>query len=245
LTAALTERLYTRAEVERMLARTQDMDWTTSSRLGPVVLEYLAWKRLGAAPRTLDTYERRLAVLCYACPAATIKSLDVGDLMIALTRVPPRSQRVTIAAWNGMIEWAILHDRRTAKNPVKLLPRLRKHTPPAIRLFDDPERARLIAAAALGFDPPRDRVRAYLLLDGGFRKSECIQLRNRDVDPMRREVIVTGKGDKERVVPIATEDFWIAWLDHVASRTRRWRRRRARTIMCGSRCGSLELMAPV
>lgn len=217
MTAVLEERLYTRAEVERMLALTRDTDWITSTRLGPAVQEYLAWKRVGVAPRTLDTYERRLALLCRKCPAATIKTLDVGDLMLVMQFVPVRSQHAFLAAVNGFIEWAILFDRRSAKNPVKLLPRLKRYAPPPVRLFQDAERSRIIAAAQFGLDPARDRVRAYLLLDGGLRKGECRQLRNRDVDPMRREVMVVGKGDKERVVPIATEEFWIAWLDHMAT----------------------------
>lgn len=217
MSVALEERLYTRAEVQRMLADTRDHDWVTSSRLGPVVQEYLAWKRVGIAPRTLDTYERRLALLCRKCPAATVESLDVGDLMLVLQFVPVRSQHAFLAAVNGFVEWAILFDRRSAKNPLKLLPKLKRYTPPPIRLFDEVERSRIIAAAQLGLDPARDRVRAYLVHDGGLRKGECRGLRNRDVDAMRREVVVVGKGDKERVVPISTDEFWIAWLDHMAT----------------------------
>ena len=217
--------VFTRAQVEamlaaerrRMLAVTRDHAWVTASRLGHVVQEHLAWYGLSAAPRTLDARERRLAALCRSVPAATIQNLSPGDLMLALEQVPPRSRRVTLSHWNGFIEWAILFDKRAAKNPVKLLPRPRRYPAPAIRTFTETERARIIHAADLGLDPARDRIRAYLLLDGGFRKGECRRLRNRDIDPMRQEVIVTGKGSKERVVPLATPEFWTAWLDHQVS----------------------------
>lgn len=222
MSGVVAQRLYTEDDLEaelerRILALTRDTDWVTNSRLGPVAQEYLAWKRLAAAPRTIDTYERRLAVLCRAVPHATIESLDVTDVMLALQPIPVRSHAPTIAAWNGMVEWAILFDKRGAKNPINLLPKRKRYAPPAVRLFTEVERSRIIAAAELGLDPARDRVRAYLLLDGGFRKGECRELRNRDVDPMRREVIVTGKGSKERVVQIETEAFWIAWLDHMVT----------------------------
>lgn len=219
-TAELAERLYTREEVERMLAHTRDKLWIDDSRLGPVAQEHLAWYSISAAPRTLDSRERRLAVLCRKCPAATIESLDVGDLMLALEDVPPRSRRVTLSHWNGFIKWAILFDRRSAKNPVDLLPKPKKYAPPAVRLFNDAERARIYAAAARGgdgYDPARDLIRAYLMNDAGLRRGGCLSARNRDVDAMRREIVVVEKGEKERVVPIESADFWIAWLNHMAT----------------------------
>jgi site-specific recombinase XerC len=216
---ALADRLYTRAEVERMLAHTRDHDWIESSRLGPVVQEHLAWYSISAAPRTLDARERRLAQLCRKCPAATIQSLCVADLMLALEDVPPRSRRIAIVHWNGLIRWAIMFDRRTAKNPVDLLPKPKKYTPAQPRLFDDVERARIYAAAARGgdgYDPARDLVRAYLMNEAGLRRGGCLGARNRDVDAMRREIVVVEKGEKERVVPIESTDFWVAWLNHMA-----------------------------
>lgn len=216
----LIDRLYTREEVERMLALTRDRNWIESSRLGPVVQQHLAWYAISAAPRTVDARERRLAVLCRKCPSATIASLDVGDLMLALEDVPPRSRRVTLVHWNGLIKWAILFDRRSAKNPVELLPKPKKYAPPAVRTFTDVERSRILAAATRGgdgYDPARDLVRAYLMHDGGLRRGGCLSMRNRDVDAMRREVVVMEKGEKERIVPIPVDDFWIAWLNHMAT----------------------------
>jgi integrase/recombinase XerC len=216
----LTDRLYTREEVERMLALTRDLNWIVDSRLGPVVQEHLAWYSISAAPRTLDARQRRLAQLCRKCPAATIESLDVSDLMLALEDVPPRSRRIAIHHWNGLIKWAILFDRRSAKNPVDLLPKPKKYTPPAVRTFNDVERSRIIAAAARGgdgYDPARDLIRVYLMHDGGLRRGGCLAMRNRDVNAMRREVVVLEKGEKERVVQIELDDFWIAWLNHMAT----------------------------
>lgn len=217
LTALDPTRLYTAEEVERIVAHTRDHDWETSSRLGPAVREYLAWKRVGVAPRTLDTYERRLAMLCRKLPLATVETLDVGDLMLVLDHVPVRSHHTFLAAVNGFIEWAVLFDRRTAKNPVKLLPKRKRYAPPPVRLFTEAERSRILAAAELGLDPARDRVRAYLVHDAGLRRGGCLGARVRDVDPMRREIVVVEKGEKERVIPIATPEFWIAWLDHMAT----------------------------
>jgi len=59
-------------------------------------------------------------------------------------------------------------------------------------------------------DPPagdeprglRDRALLELLYGSGLRASEACTLRVRDVDRGRRQIRVTGKGDKQRMVPL-------------------------------------------
>jgi integrase len=59
-------------------------------------------------------------------------------------------------------------------------------------------------------DPPHDRARARLLLDTGIRKGEARGLRVGDVDTLSRCIVVTGKGGKQRLIPIRGE-FWRDW----------------------------------
>ncbi len=61
----------------------------------------------------------------------------------------------------------------------------------------------------------RDRAMAELLYGAGLRVGELVSLDVRDVDLARGEVRVSGKGGKERVVPLpeAARSALAAWLD--------------------------------
>jgi integrase/recombinase XerD len=99
---------------------------------------------------------------------------------------------------------------RSAKNPMRRLPKLRPNHVPVTRIFTAAEQAALVNASRFMDDPPHDRARARLLLDTGIRKGEARGLRVGDVDPLSRCVIVTGKGGKQRLIPIRGE-FWQDW----------------------------------
>jgi integrase/recombinase XerC len=212
-TVDLTTRLFTLAEARMFLddpVRDQRYRLTT---LGPDVADYLAWKRLSrASARTLDTYERILARLCVALPPGVgVAELAVEHLVLQLDTVPPDSWRLHRAAFNGFVKWAIRHDRRSAKNPVELLPDLLgQNRTPVHKIFTEAEQQALVNAARFMDDPPHDRARARLLLDSGIRKGEARRLRVGDVDPTGRCVTVLGKGNKPRLIPIRGE-FWQEW----------------------------------
>jgi integrase/recombinase XerD len=59
----------------------------------------------------------------------------------------------------------------------------------------------------VGDDPRglRDRALLELLYGSGLRASEACTLRVRDVDRGRRQIRVTGKGDKQRMVPLGAK----------------------------------------
>lgn len=209
--------LFTLDEALRILRDpTKDQSYLSTTRLGPVIREYLAWKRLSnAADRTLDQYERDLAVLAVKCSQLAVDEIAVENLMLVLDEIPAGSWKRYRAAWNGFFRWAIRHGHRQAINPLELLPELlRQDTVPVYRIYSDGERAAIVNASRLMDDPARDRVRALALLDAGIRKGEARGLLNADVDATSRSIIVRGKGDKERVIPIRG-DFWLAWEEHL------------------------------
>jgi integrase/recombinase XerC len=77
-----------------------------------------------------------------------------------------------------------------------------------------------VGAAPRGEEPPgpaerRDRAMAELLYGAGLRVGELVSLDVRDVDLAQGEVRVSGKGGKERVVPLpeASRKALAAWLD--------------------------------
>ena len=204
--------LLTLAQARAILADPmRDMAYL-DTRLGPTVAAYIAWKKLGRpAKTTIDTYERRLARLAVSLPAGVgIAELDVADLSLYLNTVPPDSWRHDRTIIKGFIEWAIMHDHRSAKNPILLLPKMQPGPQRTVKVFTESDLDALINAARFMDDPVRDQARAILLIDSGFRKAECRTLRHREIDPGKKTVTVIGKGDKEREIPIAG-DFWLAY----------------------------------
>jgi integrase/recombinase XerC len=100
-----------------------------------------------------------------------------------------------------MLRWAVLHDLLEA-NPADdlLTPKLDRPLPRVLKAAD---------AARLCVLPPdddpvgaRDRAILELLYGSGLRVGELCGLDLEDLDLRQRAVRVTGKGDKERRVPI-------------------------------------------
>ena len=75
------------------------------------------------------------------------------------------------------------------------LPRKGKHLPREAKLSDI---ARAFAVAS-----PRDRAMLVFMLDTGARRAEVAALRWVDVDLDSRRAVLTGKGDKQRMVAIS------------------------------------------
>jgi hypothetical protein len=105
-------------------------------RLGPDVVNFLAWLELsGAAAATLDQYERYLsrASLMYSDRDAT--TLTDTKLLQVVRSFPPKSRRVRKAAYDSFYRWAV----KTDKNPMDLLPQIRRTPQKVIDAFTDIE----------------------------------------------------------------------------------------------------------
>ena len=125
------------------------------------------WKKLGRpAATTIDTYERILARLAVSLPPGIgIAELSSAELSLYLNDVPPDSWKLHRTVINGFLEWAINYDHRTAKNPIKLLPRMQPGPWRTITVFTEREIDAIINAARLMDDPVRDHARAMLMVD--------------------------------------------------------------------------------
>jgi len=64
----------------------------------------------------------------------------------------------------------------------------------------------------------RNRAILELLYGGGLRISELIGLKSSDLIPTERLLRITGKGDKERIVPLGRQGW--RWLDRYRRRSR-------------------------
>jgi integrase/recombinase XerD len=86
----------------------------------------------------------------------------------------------------------------------------------------------------------RDRALLELLYATGLRASECLDLRLEDLNRTAGYVICTGKGRKQRLVPVGAQA--LGWIERYLGDVRpRWTRRRdAGRLFVGPRGGPLS-----
>lgn len=203
----MTAQLYTLAEaMEYIRHPTVNKSYQRTTRLGGSVADYLAWKRLsGAAESSLVTCESYLARLAVSTDA-DIETINADDLMRVLELIPPRSRRSASVHFNGLLNWAILREKRTTPNPMLMLPKIQKQPARVYDVFSGPELAAIVDAARTApVLPFTNWVRALLLTETGMRAGGALNLRVRDVNLYERRVLLREKGDKERLVPIRGE----------------------------------------
>jgi len=190
---------------------TKNKDYQRNSRLGPVIRDYLAWKRHGrTAEITLDGYERNLARLCSLYPDADPDEITPARLLAYLDTFPPGSWPRVRAAVNGLFRYCLLFDIATS-NPLDRLPSIKAESTKVYDIFQMTEQAKLVSAQDDSLLPERDRL-GVLIFQLGVRKSEARRLQPRHFDVTSRVVFVFGKGNKERIVPF-DEELWLALLE--------------------------------
>lgn len=168
-----------------------------SARASRDCADWLAWLELeGKAPRTLDDYERTVAVLLRMFPGKPLEGITDGDLAHVLKSFPARSRRIRRAHLASFIGWAYRH-RRIAHNPLELVPRQKRNPRQHIETFTEAEQALLEGL------PAPDGPLFTVMFGAGLRKGECRRLLCRHVNLNRGQLVVyAGKGGKDRVVPI-------------------------------------------
>ncbi len=182
-------------------------------------LDHLAVER-GSAPNTLSSYrrdlERYLAFLADrgVDSLASVGESDVSDFVVSLRRGDPDAKLPALAASSAaraLIAVRGLHKFATAEgitatdvaHAVKP-PTPGRRLPKSLPL--DSVLALLEASGGSGStDGPRslrDRALLELLYSTGARISEAVGLDVDDIDTENRAVVLSGKGGKQRLVPI-------------------------------------------
>jgi integrase/recombinase XerD len=174
----------------------------------PDVDRFLALLAARRAPRTVDAYRRDLADLARSLgkPPAEATDEEVKAWLADLRGRghAPSSVARRAAAARAFYRHLVLLGLR-ADNPAAEveLPRRRNRLP---RTLSPAEVERLIDAAK-GTTPRslRDRALVELLYGAGLRVSEAVGLERGSIDLDNRLVHCTGKGGKERIVPLGRE----------------------------------------
>lgn len=177
---------------------TRDMRYL-STQLGPRVADYLSWKKNedGAAPTTLDSYERILAVLCVSIDKPA-ENVTIDDLRQVRDTFTLGQRRKVTAVLRDSFRW-LYEESFIPDNPAGRL-RYPKQAKPALTdLFTDLEEAQIVTAQT----DIMDRCCVLLLLRAGLRQAELRGLQVRDVNLVEKYILVRrGKGSKARRVPV-------------------------------------------
>jgi len=163
------------------------------------------------AANSVESYARDLALLTrYAAGAGrTIVALTRGDLeafvrdLMAEGR-SPRSVARVVACLRGFYRFLVIEGRITASPADDLRPPRAWKVLPKYLSVEDVDR--LVAQPDVGTPRGlRDRALIELLYATGMRVSELITLRPADINLDASYLTCTGKGDKQRIVPIGDE----------------------------------------
>jgi len=180
---------------------TRDMRYL-STQLGPRVADYLSWKENedGAAPTTLDSYERILADLCVKIDKPAEK-VTIDDLRQVRDTITLGQRHKVTAVFKDAFRW-LYEENLIPDNPAGRM-RYPKRVKPAITdLYDDDEKHEIVTAQ----DDIMDRCGVLLLLRAGVRQGELRGLTVRDVNLVERYILVRrGKGSKSRRIPVKGE----------------------------------------
>ena len=169
---------------------------------------YLAYLRIerGVAHNTLVSYQHDLAMYCRHLGRIDLlkaRTTDVSGFLRYLfnRKLKSRSAARALAAVKGLHKFLML-EKATTENPAATVDRPRAFVPlPHFLSIEEVER--LLAAPDTSTPSGlRDRAMIEVLYATGLRVSELVGLRVDGVDLQTGFVRCTGKGSKERIVPL-------------------------------------------
>jgi integrase/recombinase XerD len=181
-----------------------------------ITRQYLTYLRVekGLRPLTCEAYQRDLALFAeylegtHALPLTAGQTQVVGFLEhLQKHGVQSRSIARKLSCLRGFYKWLLL-DKRIGHDPTVNLesPASWKVLPKALA---QSEVERMMEQAGIAADHPqadaialRDRAIVEMLYAGGVRVSELTGLRVEDLSLAEGRMLVRGKGDKERIVPL-------------------------------------------
>ena len=190
-----------------------------SNRNLDLIQGYLTYLRVekGLRPLTCEAYRRDLLQCAeYLEKAngflASAKHEDLAGFIAHLQahQVEARSRARKLSCLRGLYRWLLL-DKRIAYDPTihletpagwKVLPKSLSEVEVATMIDQAGHRSADSSAEACTPQSLRDRAMLELLYGGGVRVSELADLAVEDVSLQQGQMLVRGKGDKERIVPL-------------------------------------------
>ncbi len=186
-----------------------------------VIRGYLTYLQVekGLRPLTCEAYRRDLLQCAEYLETAhgflaSAQHKDIAGFIAHLQthQVQARSRARKLSCLRGLYRWLLL-DKRIAHDPTihletpagwKVLPKSLSETEVVAMI----EKGGHTSVGSSDIDqkdsPPslRDRAMLELLYGGGVRVSELVDLAVEDISLQQGQLLVRGKGDKERIVPL-------------------------------------------
>ena len=181
------------------------------------------WLEEGLSPNTLDAYRRDLTLFCQWLAAQGTELQDAGEIHIngyfadrhSQTRATTANRRLTV--FKRYFRWA-LRERLIATDPTLRLMAARQPLRVPQTMSEAQVEALLNApdtSTPLGL---RDRAMLELIYASGLRVSELVSLKTWHVGLNEHVLRITGKGNKERLVPFG--HIAAQWLQRYLSQGR-------------------------
>ncbi len=160
---------------------------------------------------TLDAYQRDLAALAQWCQAQQVgppQALEAAHLRDFIAtehrqrKLAATSLQRRLSACRSFYAW-LLENGDIIHNPTTGLraPKAPRKLPQVLDADEAVKLVELPTDAPLGL---RDRALLELFYSSGLRLSELCALRWRDIDAISAMVLVHGKGNRERMVPVGS-----------------------------------------
>jgi integrase/recombinase XerC len=192
----------------------KDLISTETSAVFLSFLQYLQYEKVNSA-HTLLAYENDLyQFLTYIETEfdihhlSEIDSTHIRSWIVSLMEnsISARSVRRKVSALSNFYRF-LLRENKVSSNPVKkiILPRFKGRLPEFVR-EDDMQRMLADEGCESNFETVRNKLILEMFYQTGMRISELIQLQDTDIDFYTATVRVTGKRNKQRLIPL-NRDF--------------------------------------
>ena len=157
---------------------------------------------------TCKNYQKDLNVFISFCKKNKISSWDRIDSehirSYSASRfrsgVSPKSIQRNLSSLRSFFRY-LVKEKKIKNNPAQNVraPKAKIRLPENL---DTDMMMRLLDIKESGFIPDRDRAILELMYSSGLRLSELVNLNTTDIDLSDATVIVTGKGNKQRIIPV-------------------------------------------
>jgi integrase/recombinase XerC len=174
-------------------------------------ISYLRFERR-YSPNTIQSYSNDLVQFHIFCTEAGVEGIEFEPRTIRLwvvslleKKVSPRSVHRKLSALRSFSKF-LIREGLLSQNPVDrvLKPKLRKRNP---QFVDEKSLNTFLDHYEFGDDYIgfRNRMIIEILYQTGMRRNELLMLETMSYDPIKNQIKVLGKRNKERIIPVGQE----------------------------------------
>jgi integrase/recombinase XerC len=182
-------------------------------------LDYLKYER-GYSPHTISSYQRNLVELCQYLQQHQIHQWQQADvevlrrhlMLLRKKGLKARSLQLKLSTIKGLFKY-LLQKKAVSHDPTELLatPKSDKPLPKNMEVDELSQLLNFAPEDTLEF---RDKAILELFYSSGLRLTELASIDISDLDLSSNELRVTGKGNKQRLVPVGSKarlaiDDWL------------------------------------